>query len=273
MNKNLLIKLDNIFKSFVVGSQEIEIIKDISFTVSEGEFLVIFGPSGCGKSTLLHIMLGLERPTKGLVEFLGKDLYQYREDQRSRIRKRGIGMIYQQANWIKALNVLENVSFPLTLMGVLLAEREKRAWEALELVGMKQGAHQVPTELSSGQQQRIALARALISNPALIIADEPTGNLDSKAGEEMMRLFKKLNEKQKTIIMVTHDLEYITYASRAVNIVDGKLVGDYSAKDRALKKFIVSKKGNNHNLHGDQQLANGGGSSFNDNSSDLKNEN
>ena len=242
-NKKIL-ELKEIHKTFRVGDQDLEIIKGASFEVNEGDFLVLFGPSGCGKSTLLNILLGLEPPTKGEVVFLGDSIYKYDDDKRGEIRKRQVGMVYQQSNWVKALNVIENVHFPLTLMGVLPEEREKKAWDVLKLVGMESGAYQNPAELSSGQQQRISLARALISNPALIVADEPTGNLDSKASREIMGLFKKFNEENKTVIMVTHDLEYLSYASRAVNVSDGVIVAEYKADDKKLKELSVSKRGN-----------------------------
>lgn len=240
---NVILELTDVFKSFTLGTQEVEIIKGVSFAINEGDFVILFGPSGCGKSTVLNILLGLEPPTKGEVNFLGKSVYQYDEDGRAQIRKQQIGMVYQQSNWVKSLNVLENVYFPLTLRGISIEEREKKAWEVLDMVGMRQGAYQAPSELSSGQQQRISLARALISDPALIVADEPTGNLDSKASVEIMELFKQFNQKGKTVIMVTHDLEYLNSASRSINMADGVVVGQYNANDKRLKPLIVSKRG------------------------------
>ena len=243
-NDKKVLQLQEIHKTFQVGDQELEIIKGASFDVNQGDFLVLFGPSGCGKSTLLNILLGLEPPTKGEVIFLGDSIYKYDDNKRGEIRKKSVGMVYQQANWVKALNVIENVYFPLTLMGVLPEEREKKAWEVLKLVGMESGAYQNPAELSSGQQQRISLARALISNPTLIVADEPTGNLDSKASKEIMDLFKKFNEEERTVIMATHDLEYLSYATRAVNVSDGVIVAEYQADDKKLQSLSVSKRGN-----------------------------
>lgn len=240
---NKILQLTGVYKSFILGDQEVEIIKGISFEVIEGQFIILFGPSGCGKSTVLNILLGLEIPNKGDVVFLGKSLYNFSEDERAQIRKKNVGMVYQQANWVKSLNVLENVYFPLTLRGVSQTEREKRAWEMLKMVGMEQGAHQRPTELSSGQQQRVSLARALISDPVLIIADEPTGNLDSKASEEIMELFRQFNERGKTVIMVTHDLEYLKFATKSVNMADGVVVGEYLASDPKLKSLSLSKRG------------------------------
>jgi putative ABC transport system ATP-binding protein len=238
-----IVEINGIFKNFSLGTQEVEIIKDVSFSVKDGDFMILFGPSGCGKSTVLNILLGLEPPTKGSVNFEGKPLYDFSEDERAQLRKQKVGMVYQQSNWVKSLNVLENVSFPLTLRGVPLAEREKKGLEMLRLVDMEQGARQAPTELSSGQQQRVSLARALISDPVLIVADEPTGNLDSKASREIMTLFKEFNRKGKTVVMVTHDLEYLSYASHSVNMSDGTVIGRYAAHDPRLRKLSVSKRG------------------------------
>ncbi len=234
-----------VFKSFLLGNETIEIIKGVSFEIYKGDFVVLFGPSGCGKSTVLNMSLGLETPSKGTIKFLGKDLYlNSDEDERAQLRKKDIGMVYQQSNWVKSLNVIENVYFPLTLRGESVESREKKAWEILDLVDMRKGAYQKPTELSSGQQQRISLARALITDPALLVADEPTGNLDSTAGEEIMNLFRDLNLKGKTVIMVTHDLEYLKYATRSINMADGVVVGEYDQNDSRLKKLSVSKRGN-----------------------------
>jgi len=238
-----ILEISNVFHSFTLGSQVVEIIKGVNFTINEGDFVILFGPSGCGKSTMLNILLGLEPPTKGTVTFLGKDLYTSSDDGRAQIRKQQVGMVYQQSNWVKSLNVIENIYFPLTLRGLDLAEREKKAWDVLKMVEMEQGAYQTPSELSSGQQQRISLARALISDPALIVADEPTGNLDSKASGEIMDLFKQFNSRGKTVIMVTHDLEYLKFASRSIRMSDGLVVGEYTANDEKLKELSTSKRG------------------------------
>lgn len=240
---NKLIEIKDVFKSFRTSTQEIEIIKGITLEVNVGDFVIIFGPSGCGKSTLLNMSLGLEEPSKGLVNFLGENFYKGNEDYCSAIRKQNIGIVYQQSNWIKSLNVIENVAFPLILNGMSEADRSKKAEEVLAMVGMIDKANQIPTELSSGQQQRIALARALVTDPPLIVADEPTGNLDSTASEAVMELFKKFNQNKKTIIMVTHDLEYLKYASKVVNIADGKLVEIYQGGDSAINHFMISKRG------------------------------
>ena len=238
-----IVELQDVRKSFNLGAQEVEIVKGVSFKIVDGDFAIIFGPSGCGKSTILNMLLGLEPPTGGSVQFQGTEIYQFDEDHRSQLRKEKIGMVYQQSNWIKALTVIENVCFPLTLRGIPEEDRIKRGREVLEMVGMAQGEHQHPWELSSGQQQRVSLARALIADPVLLVADEPTGNLDSKASEEIMELFGRLNSEGKTVIMVTHDLEYLRYASRSINVSDGKILAEYGKNDPKLKSLSVSKRG------------------------------
>lgn len=235
-NKDVL-KGAKVRKVFKVGTNIVEVLKGVDVTVKKGEFLILFGSSGCGKSTLLNTLVGLEVPTSGKVTFMGKDLYSYDEDGRSQIRKEEIGFIYQQQNWIKSLSVLENVGIPLTLSGVLREEREAKAIEKLKQVHMEQSAYQAPTELSSGQQQRVSFARALISDPALVVADEPTGNLDSKSSIELMEMFAGYNNSGYTIIMVTHDLGFLSYATRVINMSDGEIIGEYFKGDKELDKF------------------------------------
>jgi len=272
-----IIRVEHLSKSFPVGAQMVPVLKDVSFTVEPLDFLIIFGPSGCGKSTLLHTLIGLEPPTSGKVVFLGKDLYgekvssiKYQvssmenkknkipntkylmpntnigEDERSEFRKRHIGMVYQQPNWIRSLTVVENVAFPLLLLG---QEREKSLAEAREMLAaleMSLWQDYLPSELSSGQQQRVALARALINSPKVIIADEPTGNLDYESGQELMELLVDLNKKQgHTIIMVTHDLEYLGFATKVIRMLDGRLVAFYEEKDKEkLMAEVKGKRGN-----------------------------
>ena len=232
-NQSSIIQVEDITKMFVIGEQEVQILKGVSFSVSFGEFVIIFGPSGCGKSTLLHIILGLERPSTGKVIFLDENIYDDTdEDYRSNFRKKHIGMVYQQPNWIKSLNVGENVAFPLMLLGMDKNIAFEKAIEILTKVNMEKWAKYIPTELSSGQQQRVALARSLINNPEIIVADEPTGNLDFTSGQDMMQLLHNLNaEQKKTIVMVTHDLEYLKFATSAVRMLDGKIVNHYGSED------------------------------------------
>lgn len=226
-----------IHKVFKVGNNDIEVLRGIDIEIKKQEFIILFGSSGCGKSTLLNVMLGLEAPTEGKVFFMHEDIYAHGEDYRSQIRKEKVGLVYQQQNWIKSMNVIENVAFPLTLKGVLREERDQRAYELLEKVHMQDSAYQMPMELSAGQQQKVAFARALITNPVLLVADEPTGNLDSKSSIELMKMFSEYNEQGNTIVMVTHDLEFLTLATRSLNMLDGLIVAEYFRGDQELEKF------------------------------------
>lgn len=252
MPEKPVIKIENVRKTFRVGTQDVEVLKGVSFDIGEGDFLLIFGPSGCGKSTMLHTILGLEPPTSGTVRFFDKDYYSYTtEDDRSIFRKKNVGMVYQQTNWIRALNVRENVAFPLTLLGISKHEAFTRAQQILKDLGMEGWSEYTPTELSSGQQQRIALARALVNDPAVIVADEPTGNLDFKSGEIVMGMLADMNKAQKkTIIMVTHDLEYLKFSTRIVKMFDGTVEGIYDGDERQqvidsvyLKRGVMKNEG------------------------------
>jgi len=242
LNKTPIIETSKLNKTFEVKSSRIPVLKDITATILNGEFVVITGPSGCGKSTLLHILLGLEPPTSGNVSFFDQDLYSHLdEDGRTELRKKNVGMVYQQPNWIKALTVLENVMFALRINGETDEAARKKSQETLAMVGMLDWQDFIPTELSSGQQQKIALARAVITNPKVIIADEPTGNLDFKSGEELMQLLKKLNDAGKTIVMVTHDLEYLNFATRSLIMFDGKIVEEANSRDLSDKLTSFKK--------------------------------
>jgi putative ABC transport system ATP-binding protein len=241
-----VIQVNTIYKSFLIGNQVVPVLKDITFEVLPGDFIIILGPSGCGKSTLLHTILGLEAPTSGNVSMLGVNLYQNKtEDFRSDFRKNHVGMVYQQPNWIRSLSVEENVAFPLQLMGMYKEQAVKIAQEKLEDIGMREWATYIPTELSGGQQQKVSLSRAIVANPEIIIADEPTGNLDFQSGNDVMGLFTKLNKEQgKTIVMVTHDLDYVPYAKKIVHIFDGQISGIYTDKDKykLLDKMQAKRK-------------------------------
>lgn len=246
------IKLKKVNKSFEAAQRPVQVLKNINLTVDEGDFLIIFGPSGCGKSTLLHVILGLEPPSAGSsVQVLGKLMYSkykdkevaFDEDAAAEFRKQYIGMVYQQTYWIKSQNVLQNVAFPLLLLGETELAAQNKAQQVLESVGMVDWADYIPTELSAGQQQRVNLARALITNPQLLIADEPTGNLDFQAGQELMKMLVKLNQAGKTIVMVTHDLEYLPFASKAAEMFDGSIQGIYEGQEKqAVLKNLRSKK-------------------------------
>lgn len=245
-NQQTAIKIDQVSKTFRVGVQDVQVLRDISLEIKVGDFAVIFGPSGCGKSTLLHVILGLEEPTSGRINVLGQNLYgQWGEDERANFRKQKIGMVYQQPRWIRALNVIRNVAFPLSLLGEDKNIRLDKAMEMLKLVGMTQWAEYMPSELSSGQQQKIALSRALITNPDILIADEPTGNLDYKSGQELMQLLDGLNKKtNKTFLMVTHDLEYVKFAKTTIEMFDGQIKHVYAQKDKQrLLNNLPTKRG------------------------------
>ncbi len=241
---NILLQIQDMRKSFPIGDGTVEILKGINITVNKGEFGIIFGPSGCGKSTLLHCLLGLENPTSGKVLMEGANIYEMTEDQRSIYRRHKVSIIYQQPLWISALNVIENVMFPLHLLDYAEVDIEKKAHEVLTHVGMEKWAHYVPTTLSSGQQQKISLARALMLDPLMIVADEPTGNLDTVSGQELLQTFMGLIDLGKTVVMVTHDLEYLKYGTKIFHMVDGEVVETYEPKNKN-KTVIIGKKGGN----------------------------
>jgi ABC-type lipoprotein export system ATPase subunit len=240
--KKALLEIKSMRKSFPVGDGIVEVLKGIDIAFGQGEFGIIFGPSGCGKSTLLHCLLGLEAPTTGSVSMEGQDIYQLTEDQRSLYRRHKISIIYQQPLWISALNVIENVKFPLHLLDRPEEEIEARAQAVLKQVGMDHWAYYVPTTLSSGQQQKISLARALMLDPLMIVADEPTGNLDTVSGQELLDTFMALVDRGKTVIMVTHDLEYLKYGTKIVHMVDGVVVEEYAPKHRGESNALQGGK-------------------------------
>ncbi len=239
-----ILEVRHLIKSFHVGAQDVQILKDLSFQIEPQDFAIIFGPSGCGKSTLLHTLLGLEAPSSGEVLMLDQNLYNgTTEDDRSEFRKRHVGMIYQQPNWIKALTVIENVAFPLSLLGMNKIEAIEKAGQLLQTIGMANWASYIPTELSGGQQQKIALARGLITNPDILVADEPTGNLDYESGQELMQLLGNLSTEGKTIVMVTHDLGYLTFAKTAIQMFDGNIKGIYHGAEKEKISREVKIKG------------------------------
>lgn len=236
-NSNTIIEVRFLSKFFVVKSQNVDVLRKIDFTIKKGEFVALFGPSGCGKSTLLHIVLGLEKPSTGLVMLKGQELYLLDEDGRARYRKKTIGMIYQQSNWIKSLSVIENVAFMGSLLGHSRRNAIALAKEQLERVGMSEWADYRPMELSSGQQQKVSLARALLNDPDIIIADEPTGNLDYRSGVELMKLFSSLSTSGKTILMVTHNIDNVDYTTQVIQMFDGKIVGINNTKNENLAEL------------------------------------
>lgn len=245
MTSNFLYQIQQVSKSFHVVGADIPVLKNVTFDVTAGDFLVIFGPSGCGKSTLLHTILGLEEPTRGKVLFSGKSIYgAVTEDERADFRKQHIGMIYQQPYWVRSLTVIENVAMPLYLLGENESDSLVKAGRILRTLHMDKWINYNPSELSSGQQQKVALARAMVTDPEVIVADEPTGNLDFESGRELMQILESLNKNGQTIIMVTHDLDYIDYAKTAIRMFDGTIVGLYKSTEKdKLRKELETKRG------------------------------
>jgi putative ABC transport system ATP-binding protein len=223
-----LIRLDSVSKVFVTDEVETHALQSIHFDVKKGEYLSISGPSGCGKSTLLAILGLLDTPTDGTYYLNGKSVTGLKLSERARIRNREIGFIFQAFNLIGDLTVYENVELPLTYRGMPSAERKRRVQEALERVGMSHRMKHYPSQLSGGQQQRVAVARALSGDPLILLADEPTGNLDSANGEAVMNLLRELHQAGSTICMVTHDPRYAEFADRTVRLFDGRSVEESS---------------------------------------------
>jgi len=219
-----LIKLESVSKVFVTDEVETHALAGIHFEVKKGEYLSIAGPSGCGKSTLLAILGLLDTPSDGTYYLNGKPVTGLRLSERARIRNREIGFIFQAFNLIGDLTVYENVELPLTYRGMPSAERRRRVQEALERVGMSHRMKHYPSQLSGGQQQRVAVARALSGDPLILLADEPTGNLDSANGEAVMTLMRELHQAGSTICMVTHDPRYAEFADRTIHLFDGRIV-------------------------------------------------
>jgi len=219
-----LLHLDGVTKVFVTDEVETHALAGIHIDIQRGEYIAIAGPSGCGKSTLLAILCLLDSPTDGTYILNGKEVQSLKLSERARIRNREIGFIFQAFNLIGDLTVYENVELPLTYRGMAGAERKKRVQEALERVGMSHRVKHYPSQLSGGQQQRVAVARALAGDPAILLADEPTGNLDSTNGEQVMDLLRELHRGGATICMVTHDPRYAKYADRGIHLFDGRIV-------------------------------------------------
>ena len=219
-----MIKLDNITKIFSTEEVQTTSLNGVSLEVNDGEFVAIMGPSGCGKSTLLNIIGLIDTPTTGTYLLNGKDVSTLTENERTDIRKGVIGFVFQSFNLIDELNVNENVELPLLYIGVPAKERKERVLEVLRRMNMSQRGKHLPSQLSGGQQQRVAIARAVIGNPKIILADEPTGNLDSKNGLEVMELLSQLNAEGTTVIMVTHSQHDAAYANRIINLYDGQII-------------------------------------------------
>ena len=219
-----MIKTENLQKVFRTDEVETWALNNVSIEVKKGEFVAIMGPSGCGKSTLLNILGLLDNPTNGTYYLDGIEVSKYTESQRTNLRKGVIGFVFQSFNLIEELNVYENIELPLLYMGIPANERKRRIEEAMDRMAISHRSKHFPQQLSGGQQQRVAIARAVVANPKLILADEPTGNLDSKNGQEVMNLLSELNKEGTTIVMVTHSQHDAGFASRTINLFDGQVV-------------------------------------------------
>jgi putative ABC transport system ATP-binding protein len=228
-----LIRLEGLTKVFYTDEVETHALSGIHLDISQGEYIAISGPSGCGKSTLLSILGLLDTPTSGMYLLGGDPVQDLDLGKRARIRNRDVGFIFQSFNLIGDLTVFENVELPLTYRGMPSSERRERTKEALERVGMGHRAKHLPSQLSGGQQQRVAVARAIVGRPKVMLADEPTGNLDSKNGEAVMDLLRELHRSGSTIVMVTHDPRFARHAERTVNLFDGRVVEDLAAAEAA----------------------------------------
>lgn len=224
-NKEPVIQVKGLYKIYRLGQERVRALNGVDFVINRGEFCSIVGTSGSGKSTLLNMLAGLEKPTRGEIVIAGEHIETKKENQLVAFRRKHIGFIFQSYNLLPTLNAIENVALPLTFQGVNKKNRTKRAIELLRLVGLSSHIKHKPTQMSGGQQQRVGMARALVVEPEIIFADEPTGNLDSVTSEEMMRLMRRVvYERSQTLVMVTHDDHLASYADRIIRIKDGKVI-------------------------------------------------
>ena len=235
-----IINIEHIAKVYQVGSEEVHALRDVSLRIDKNEYVAIMGPSGSGKSTLMNMLGCLDTPTSGIYDFKGVSVSEMTDNELARIRNKEIGFVFQTFNLLARSDAVHNVELPLIYAGVPSAERKERATQALIDVGLGDRMHHKPNELSGGQRQRVAIARALVTRPAIILADEPTGNLDSKTGEEIMALFHEIHEKGNTIILVTHE-EYIAeHALRILRLKDGLIEKDEFVEKRYIPKAKAS---------------------------------
>ena len=218
-----ILKLTDICKDYVQGKEPVRVLKNVNLTVEQGEYLAIMGPSGSGKTTLMNLIGCLDVPTSGVMELDGKDLKDLSDDRLADIRNKHIGFVFQSFHLLPKMDALENVTLPLLYAGVPLKERKARAEEALKAVGLEERIHFLPNQLSGGQCQRVAIARAMVTKPALLLADEPTGALDTKAGNQIMEIFRNLSREGMTIIMITHEQSIADCADKIYYILDGEL--------------------------------------------------
>jgi len=225
---NPVIRIEGLHKSYETSAGLFPALKDVSLDIAAGEFVAIMGPSGSGKSTFMNLLGCLDKPSAGLYVLDGRDVAELGKDELALLRNRTIGFVFQGFNLLPRMSLLENVALPLIYCGVEYGERQRRAGEVLAKVGLADKANSVPNKISGGQQQRVAIARALVNCPRMILADEPTGNLDSRTGEEIMALFDELNREGITIVLVTHEADIAQHAKRQVHFLDGRIVSDHA---------------------------------------------
>ncbi len=231
-----MIEVKNLKKEYQTGEVTTRALAGVSFDIREGEFVAIIGPSGSGKSTLMHIMGFLDRPTSGVYKFRGKSIDEFSDDELARIRNKQMGFVFQSFSLLPRTSVFENVRLPLVYTGLAPEKESEMVKAALETVGLSHRLKHLPNQLSGGEQQRVAIARAIVNNPGLIFADEPTGNLDSTSGQQIMDTLQKLNDKGHTIILVTHEKYTSEMAKRIIEFLDGKVVSDKEVDHRRLAK-------------------------------------
>jgi len=236
-----LIETRDLWKTYVMGEEEIHALRGVSIQIERGEYVAIMGPSGSGKSTLMNLIGCLDTPTKGSYLLNNKEVASMNDDELARIRNEEIGFVFQTFNLLPRATALHNVELPLVYAGMPSKDRLQRAREALEKVELTSRATHKPNELSGGQRQRVAIARALVNNPSILLADEPTGNLDSKTGEEIMLVFKRLHESGNTIVLVTHEADIAAHAHRVISIREGRLRRTFRGSRSSLESFVASE--------------------------------